>query len=163
VTGRCVFCLNSPANSGEHLFDDWVTDVVRAVFPDIRFTITDYDRSTSNGPPPRSLRTYPKRRVDRTSPVVCKDCNNGWMNDVTNASATELKQMIISDLRQPRRIEATGLRALVDLVFLKAVVHDMSNLAEWPRTAFFDGSARQRFRSSRRRSSLLDKMSTESH
>jgi hypothetical protein len=144
---RCIFCLERPADSREHVWDAWITRHLQTIKPDISFTLTDHSRGSSKGPPQVVLRTYRSRRIEKKSRVVCDVCNNGWMSEVTNRAADELRQMII-DPPAARRITPAGLRALANLAFLKAVVLDHTGLEGSSRTPFFDGATRQVFKTS---------------
>lgn len=112
----CVFCPNPRTTTrGEHIWDDWLNR------EDGR-TLKYHYEVTEFGPDDAIIRTFSKRNLSETKPVVCDDCNSTWMSDVTNHS-----QPIIDGLgrhQRPTCLLPLGIVIIAALATMKAMVLD---------------------------------------
>ena len=92
----CIFCHNPRTNKrGEHVFDNWLNrehgkEIRRPGF------VIEFGKDDA------IERKYPSNSIQVTKAVVCDDCNNTWMSDLTGFS---------KDIREPsmRRSEPKAL------------------------------------------------------
>jgi hypothetical protein len=127
----CAFCPQD-ANNDEHVFDDWLNR------EDGR-TIKRRYANIQTGRGGVVLRTYRSRAINVTRPVVCSDCNNGWMSDITHASRNILLGFIRYE--RPATLLPLGILTVAQLAFLKASVIDYAD-----KSGFFSPRARTTFR-----------------
>src|SRR5271154_5981831 len=73
---ECAFCPETANRSGEHLWSNWINDLVPGRK---KFTIRD-----ENG---NIVREWQSKELDWKAKVVCQRCNNTWMSDIENDHA----------------------------------------------------------------------------
>ncbi|MFF7477085.1 hypothetical protein [Streptomyces sp. NPDC008092] len=77
---KCVFCLASGESvkiTKEHLFSDWINDVLT---PQVVGPNTSYERTSSTSSQPVTWPTPVVANVKAR--VACEPCNSGWMCDL---------------------------------------------------------------------------------
>jgi hypothetical protein len=136
---KCAFCHDEAKLSGEHVWSDWMNRVLPAI--PYQFT-----RENETGEPDR----WKTRSLNQKLPVVCENCNNGWMSDLENLHARPaMKDLITSDkgtLLSPER-----LRSIAIFAFKSAVIVDhalVPNPKFRDREPFFSADSRTAFRQS---------------
>lgn len=67
----CAFCPRG-ANTGEHIWSDWINRALGATDQSVTW-------STSDNPAPKTWRAS---KMKATLPVLCNECNNGWLSDL---------------------------------------------------------------------------------
>jgi hypothetical protein len=117
----CGFCYERPADSGEHIYDDWICRRLEAG------GIASFTHSHATGGP---RKTWHSNKLDRKINVVCEQCNNTWMSDITNAAkptveAIGFEPYADGDGIRPRVLEAKEIASLALWVLLKAMVMDL--------------------------------------
>jgi hypothetical protein len=127
----CAFCQR-PADSAEHVFDDWLN------YDEEGRTIKRNYTVVQTGLGGEVIRTYKARVINPIKRVVCDECNNGWMSDITNAARHTLYGCIWHE--RPATLLRLGILAVVHLAFLKAAVIDFAD-----KRGFFSPGMRQRF------------------
>lgn len=131
---KCAFCpAEAKKLSGEHIWDDWLNKAL----PTQRFRVRK--QTSLNGP----LREYDARNIDERIPVVCTDCNSGWMSEITH----RMKQTFCDAIVKGASISLlpSGVRLLAEFAFLKSVIGDYATDSDSP---FFTRASRERFRES---------------
>jgi len=112
IPATCLFC-DSDADSREHLFPDWLNDVLGYVHPTLLFS---GDREwKADRPASHKLR------------VVCQRCNNGWMSRIEKNAQPVLTPLILG---QGHQIGSDQQAMLARWAYSRAVVGEQ--LAEWP-------------------------------
>src|ERR1017187_8956735 len=131
---RCAFCPTEATKlSGEHIWEDWLN---RAL-PTKRFKV----RQKWNRLDP--FREYDARIIKEKLPVVCEECNNTWMSDLSNRTKQAFSEMIVNGT--PTTLQPTDIDLLAAFPFMKAVVADHATVKADP---FFVADVRERFRGS---------------
>ena len=126
--------------SGEHVWDAWLTDVYAEEKSLGGFVFTDYGKDRE------VIRTYgPTPGIDKTVKVVCKPCNETWMNDITSKTRLILKDAIVHG--KPTVLTPSDCETLARFTFLKAVVIDALTIQRRP--TFYRQSVRWAFRTNR--------------
>jgi hypothetical protein len=98
---RCAFCPTEATRlSGEHIWDDWLN---RAL-PTKRFKV----RQKWNRLDP--FREYDARIIKEKLPVVCEECNNTWMSDLSNRTKQAFSEMIVNGT--PTALQRTDIHLL---------------------------------------------------
>jgi hypothetical protein len=129
---ECAFCP-SPANSGEHLWSDWLNEILPG---GKRFTMRDQNKEI--------IGDWVKPRLDWKANVVCEACNNEWMSELENGHAKpSLTELILGEVDVP--IDRTRANSIALFAFKTAVVFDHLVSGRAP---FFERSARHEFRNS---------------
>jgi hypothetical protein len=127
----CAFCPNL-ADSREHIWSDWINKIL----PNTRFRFT---RVSDTGVSHR----WEKRVLDVTAPVVCQQCNNGWMSDFEEKQAKPaITDLILAD--KLVKLSPERLKSIAYFAFKTAVVGDHTSLPE--RAPFFSTAERFAFR-----------------
>jgi hypothetical protein len=111
----CLFCPNK-ADSREHLFPDWLNEVLGYVEPTYLF-LGKKRGWRSDKPATHKLR------------VVCEVCNTGWMSGIERAAQPILTPMILG---QPRHLTIDEQRTIATWAFSRTVVGEQlsrSNVA----------------------------------
>jgi len=92
-------------------------------------------------------RIWIKRKLDTKLPVVCQQCNNGWMSDLENRDAKPaIKDLIVSD--KLVKLSPERLQSIARFAFKTAVVADHYSLSGRTSSSFFSTAARYAFRES---------------
>lgn len=131
---RCAFCPTEATKlSGEHIWDDWLN---RAL-PTKRFKVR---QKWSRLDP---FREYDARIIKEKLPVVCEECNNTWMSDLTNRTKQAFSEMIVNGT--PTTLQPKDIDLLAAFTFMKAVVADHATVKDDP---FFVADVREQFRGS---------------
>ena len=133
----CAFCASEAKLSGEHIWDDWISDAYAAI------GVTDF-HFADYGPEGEELRSYDGVRINKKAKVVCEPCNNRWMSNLTGEVKTISKDMVLHG--KEIRLDTAELQTLSHFAFLKAVVLD--HLAS-DRPPFWSIDARHAFRKRR--------------
>ena len=132
---QCAFCAaQSVKLSAEHVWGDWMSDLFitegeQALFQEHRFE--------------GKLRQWDSKRMDLTTKVVCKKCNETWMSDIEARIKTSFSQII--RFGHSVSILQRGVSLLAGFEFEKAVIADHLHLKGDP---FFKFADRDRFRES---------------
>jgi hypothetical protein len=97
----CAFCpADAVSRGGEHAWSAWMGRLIASK----GFRLYSF---TEEG----LQRTYKKRKLDEKFPVVCNECNHGWMSDLENRHAKPaIKDLILSDKLTkltPERLESS--------------------------------------------------------
>ncbi len=109
--GKCFWpsCPN-PAESGEHLFTDWLNRVLPSGV-DWTFVETSYgtvvDRGTSRRPATRKFK------------VVCATCNTEWMSRLTDATKAVVEPMVLG---QATKLPMENQLTIASWIAMKAYV-----------------------------------------
>jgi hypothetical protein len=106
---QCLFCSN-PANTGEHLFSDWILEELKSTEP-IRISIGSRPPVWKDG-------------VEIIVNCVCGDCNSTWMSDLENENKSHMLPMMHS-----KRVELDPAqqKLLARWAILKSVVMEATN------------------------------------
>jgi len=130
----CAFCPET-ANSGEHIFADWIGRLLTK-------RITHYVfRDTS--PVDRTERKWVGRKLDRKfKKSVCKQCNSTWMSDIDNAARHTLGDII--RYRAPVSFLTSGIESIAAFTLKNAFVADYTHIKP-----FFGSYFRSQFKECR--------------
>src|SRR5690348_12898588 len=129
----CAFCDNDAVeHGGEHIWDDWLNDWLPT-----SMHIFNYS-SAHQG----TKRTYKKRQLEEKLPVVCRDCNCGWMSQLTKRIKT-LVQYVIRDGAKICLLPE-GISLIAAFTFMKAICADHAICED--REPFFTRATRERLR-----------------
>lgn len=114
----CIFCPNPRTKKrGEHVWDDWLN---REQGKPIR----DSGTTSHTGLDGALIRSYPSVGLEVTVPVVCDNCNNHWMSDISNLAKDILEPIIRRD--RPSDLDQLDILTIASFAFLKSAVLDWS-------------------------------------
>jgi len=133
----CAFCpADAVEHGGEHIWDDWLNRRL----PSKKFAVQT--RLSPKDP----FRVFARKNLNLKLPVVCAECNNTWMSDITNEISKGFADAIIhgSELS----ILPSGSELLSAFTFMKAVVADCVTQGDNDEL-FFSTAARENIRKSR--------------
>ncbi len=111
MPNMCPFCLKIADMSFEHLWGDWLNDVI----PINRYRMIRRDQEGN-------VHTWPARKLKLGANVVCSDCNNRWMGDLENRSKSIISGM--ASECSPSILQARDIAVIAALTLTKAVVAD---------------------------------------
>src|SRR5262249_60849835 len=112
LQSQCIFCPNPRTRKrGEHVWDDWIN---RKDGKDIRDASTTYYYGANEV----LIRQHPSVRIDVTIGVVCDECNNTWMSDLTTRVKALLEHCIRDD--KPRDFDTIEIVPLTACAFIKS-------------------------------------------
>ncbi len=86
----CSWCRADTKLTNEHVFPDWLNNLVEAPGEPYR---VKWEADSVNSSAIR--RTYPSARLGQTVATVCRPCNNGWMSDLEAGALSVLKPLIL--------------------------------------------------------------------
>src|SRR5215469_4999081 len=131
---KCAFCAaDAVERGGEHVWDDWINKALPKT--------TYRARRRSQDSP---LVEYDTDSQNLKLPVVCADCNHGWMSILSSQVKERFGRAMLDG--EPFSLGAKDAAILIAFTFMKAVVTDHLLLDHEP---FFTRAARERFRTSR--------------
>lgn len=110
---ECGFCFKKvPTLTGEHIFSDWMNNLFTEPW-ERRFTLPD-----------GRVFTFPIAELNWKEKVVCKECNNGWMNRIeTDHAIPTLTPLITGTIGIP--ITQSVARSIAIFAFKTAAVIDL--------------------------------------
>lgn len=146
VNPTCIFCDNA-ADSGEHLWSDWMGDLLKRKWHRSRLEIVKDFRF--EGAPFGELSYWSCHGATHKKKVyvVCATCNNGWMNDLEKAARAYLEQMIKGELIT---LDQTAQRAVAEWISLKVLVLEHDPTGGQPPTPIFSREDRLNFKDTHR-------------
>ena len=127
---KCAFC-HREATSGEHLWDDWINEELPKK--------TRFDASKRLPGEEKPVK-FVKVGLREKLPVVCADCNNGWMCALTGKVKNSFSQSILN--ATPFSLNPSDADLLAEFTFMKAIVSDYCYGDE----PFFTGDIRKKLR-----------------
>ena len=80
---QCAFC-NRDANSGEHIWSDWIGRLFTSRHYSFRHGYTEES----------PVRSWQAPTISVKAKVVCTDCNNTWMSDIESNARDTLAGII---------------------------------------------------------------------
>jgi hypothetical protein len=108
---RCAFCLRTATLTGEHLWSEWMGDLL----PQERYI---FARQFAGEP---MLQTWESKEMNAKAKVVCENCNNGWMSDLENEHAKPaMRNLILSD--SPVRLGPERIYSITVFAYKAAVI-----------------------------------------
>jgi hypothetical protein len=129
---RCAFCpADAVETGGEHLWDAWLNKAL----PETRYRARK--RYSLDSP----LIEYDTDSLNEKLPVVCTECNSGWMSALSLKVKDRFSRAMLNG--EPFSLGARDAAILAAFTFMKAVV---SNYVESKYEPFFTRAARERFR-----------------
>jgi hypothetical protein len=129
---ECAFCPDTANLTGEHIFSDWMNDLLPGRWDG---TFTSADGSAKN---------WSSVGLDLKAKVVCDRCNNGWMSDLEGQHAQPiLTPLIEGKSRIP--ISQSAARSIAVFAFKTAVIIDHVR-KDKGRAPFFSRRLRTAFR-----------------
>lgn len=132
---KCAFCsADAVEHGGEHIWDGWLN---RAL-PTKKFKVRQ-QRSLVE-----PFREYDARVLKEKLPVVCENCNNTWMSNVTNQVKQAFAELILDGAALC--FLPAGVNLLAAFAFMKSVVADHAVKKDEP---FYTRAVRERLRDSR--------------
>jgi hypothetical protein len=130
---RCSFCdADAVEKGGEHVWDNWINKAL----PKTRYRARK--RYTLNSP----LIEYDTTSLSEKLPVVCEECNSGWMSALTGRVKAIFSKAILEG--EPFSLGPRDAALLAAFTFMKAVVTNHCIDTE----PFFTRAARERLRTS---------------
>jgi hypothetical protein len=130
----CAFCsADAVEKGGEHIWDDWIDKAQPK-----KSLYRARKRYAIDSP----TIEYPTARIGEQLPVVCSECNSGWMSVLTHKIKQTFSRAILHG--EPFRLDARGAALLASFSFMKAVITNHA----LPDDPFFTRAARERFRTS---------------
>lgn len=118
----CIFCPNPRTNKrGEHVWDNWLN---RIGGKEIREPST----TSHYGFGHELIREHRSAQLDVTIPVVCGECNNTWMSDISNRTKAIIEPSVRRD--EPRDFYEEDIVTLTAFAFMKSAVIDWSRPKE---------------------------------
>jgi hypothetical protein len=128
---ECAFCPEDAVErGGEHMWDNWANKAL----PKTRYRARK--RYSLNSP----LIEYATSSLNEQVPVVCTECNSGWMSVLTNKVREYFGPAILNG--EPFVLGARGAATLAAFTFMKAVV---TNHIAHGNDPFFARAVRHRF------------------
>ena len=104
----CTFCDN-PADSGEHLWPDWVHEFIR------RNGIDLVGLRVQIGNQPEVIEFDLEKKID----TVCKKCNNTWMSEYEQKNRPRFLKMLQNE---PFTLDPGGMKIITEWAVLKSMV-----------------------------------------
>jgi hypothetical protein len=130
---NCAFCRNDAVErGGEHIWDDWLNKAL----PETAYRARKRDSLES------PLIEYDTNSLSEKLPVVCRECNNGWMGALTSKTKDVFSRAILDG--EPFSLGVRDAALLAAFTFMKAVVTNHT-IDDEP---FFTRAARENFRTS---------------
>ncbi len=122
----CIFCGKSPVTA-EHIVSKWIAPVLA---DDPRESL-DPDKHIffSRRGGIESQREWNQAGVEFTAKCVCRDCNNGWMENIERRARPFIEPMIRG---QEVTIPAEGQEAIAQWLTLKAIVDRYAQSPTYP-------------------------------
>jgi len=115
----CIFCSNPRTHKrGEHVWDDWLNR-------EHGKTIADRSTTYYYGSEGRLIRSHPSVGMHVRVPVVCDNCNNTWMSELSTLAKERLESIIRRDTVTD--FDEFDLAAITSFAFLKSAVLDWSS------------------------------------
>jgi hypothetical protein len=130
---KCAFCpADAVEKGGEHLWDDWLNKELPETTYHAR---KQYSR---NSP----VVQYDTDSFDEKLPVVCRECNSGWMSVLSLKVKERFGRTMLSG--EPFSLGARDASTLAAFTFMKGAV--TNHLAAHEYEPFFTRAVRERFR-----------------
>jgi hypothetical protein len=129
---QCAFCP-APADSGEHIWSAWASRLLGAKN---RYKIVRSFRE-------KLIRSWKSVGLNEKAPVVCTDCNNGWMSGIETRALPILADAVFDGT--PRRYSSEEIKAILIYGCLKHFVSDYHHTYETGRS-FHSPAERAHFR-----------------
>jgi len=127
----CAFCPRDAVETGgEHIWDNWLNKLL----PETRYRARI--RYELDSP----LIQYDTDSLNEKLPVVCMDCNNGWMSTLSLKVKDRFSRAMLD--AEPFSLGARDAIVLTAFTFMKAVVTNHCSEKHEP---FFTRAARERF------------------
>lgn len=131
MANKCAFCMRLAKLSGEHLWSDWIGEILG----ETKFVF----RKQLIGEP--GVKEWESGKLDVTAKVVCESCNNNWMSDLEkNHAKPSMQRMILK--ADPVLLDASARASIAAFAFKTAVVGDHMFRDKPP---FFPSDVRRRF------------------
>ncbi len=107
----CIFCQRPRKMSAEHIWGNWTKDVVAR-------TSNKHDSAyvtvmKPGEPQPPQVRTRAGDPLDATVPIVCEECNSGWMSEIQNRAKPHLTPLFRGEVCQVDRIAQSAIAAWI--------------------------------------------------
>jgi hypothetical protein len=115
---KCVFCGGRVSGKGEHVWPDWLREIVPGHRPGARWRVERRVRGPHNKPRNWNFGVVPY--TERVK-CVCGDCNNHWMSNLETDVSAHLKPPIQN---RPLRLNDGGQQLVATWVGLRAVILD---------------------------------------
>lgn len=78
---KCLFCNQEKTLTAEHVFPDWMKEII----PEDKLVI---NLITGN-----NLKSWPSKPFEHTVKMVCGNCNNGWMSKLESDAKPIIKNL----------------------------------------------------------------------
>lgn len=131
----CIFC-GAAKVSDEHVFSDWIKQVMPDVASQQRSTHTGTLTALQSGVTAVTTRDVPLTVLETRVKRVCAPCNSGWMSEI-DAQAKKYLELMIPG-QQELELDRTALGALAKWVYLKTLMYEfvqrptqVGNVDEW--------------------------------
>jgi hypothetical protein len=132
---KCAFCsADAVEKGGEHVWDNWLNKAL----PETRYRAR---KQYSLG---AQVIEYDTDSLNEKLPVVCGDCNSGWMSELTLKVKDRFARAMLDG--EPFSLGARDAAILAAFTFMKAVVTNHLTVHEYE--PFFTRAAREKFRHS---------------
>ena len=122
---QCIFC-GDPVGSAEHVFPDWLNDVLPSLPPD---TKAEWGYMANEAGSEAKSRTWKKVEIaSETTNHVCHDCNTGWMSRMEGRTKPLLMPMILGEersLTQAEQYEIGRWAVKTAMVLEKTIQHSL--------------------------------------
>ena len=130
IVKKCIFCGQN-ASSKEHIWSQWMHDMLPAPEPHFKHSRLIYDYHPDSG---ISQRGASERQGDLRTVrirVVCRECNQGWMNDLEQLARPFLEPLIQGS---PVALDNEQMTIVAQWITLKCFIseHERSNNALTP-------------------------------
>jgi hypothetical protein len=133
VAKTCAFCNNDAVErGGEHIWDDWLNKALPK---------TTYRARRQNSLDTPAVE-FDTDSLNEKLPVVCRECNNGWMSDLSGRTKDVFSRTMLHG--EPFSLGAKDAALLAAFTFMKNVVTNHT-IDDEP---FFTRAARNEFRTS---------------
>src|SRR5437879_2038329 len=109
---KCAFCPQTSNRSGEHIWSAWISKLFAGTK-----TI-----SRKQFAPEAEVKQWVSIGFDHKAKVVCRKCNNEWMNDLETLVKPCIKPLILS--ANPVTITPECITAITAYAFKAAVIGD---------------------------------------
>ncbi len=133
---ECAFCPSTATLTGEHLWSDWINNVL----PKSTYSFRRMDTTS------KKVSTWKAETLNLKARVVCGPCNRGWMSDIDAREAKPSLSPLISDT-SPRVLPIRVLISIAVFLLKTAVVADHMGTGGSP---FFTIDERYTFRERQR-------------
>ena len=131
---NCAFCDSEAKLTAEHVWSNWIVDLLQPVATGFNFSFLDTETGTSS--------RWNSPTMHQTAKVVCKRCNETWMSDIEGSARVTLSNIIRDGA--PVSLLSRGVVSLARYAFKCAIIGNHMSFEDG--RPFFSSHIRRTFR-----------------